>query len=128
MNSFIAKRMIAFWKKLLLLGTGCALPSCAFEGGGIKMPHLNGIIINDLARIGSGCTIFHQVTLGISGIPEKGGAPVIGDNVVVGAGAKIIGNVKVGSGVKIGANAVVTKNIPSGSTVVGANQVVRWRD
>lgn len=127
-NSAIVKRLIALVKKLLLFGTGCELPSSAFEGGGIKMPHLNGIIVSDQARIGSGCTIFHQVTLGIAAVPNESGAPFIGDDVIIGAGAKVIGNIRVGSGTRIGANAVITNNIPSNSTVVGANQIVKWRD
>lgn len=92
------------------------------------MPHLNGIIVSDQARIGSGCTIFHQVTLGIAAVPNESGAPFIGDDVIIGAGAKVIGNIRVGSGTRIGANAVITNNIPSNSTVVGANQIVKWRD
>lgn len=54
-----------------------------------------------------------------------GGAPTIGNNVYIGAGAKILGNIKIGNDVKIGANAVVTKDVPDGSTVVGINQIIK---
>lgn len=66
------------------------------------------------AIIGSNCTIFHQVTIG----EGKGGAPIIGDNVLIGAGAKIIGNVKIGSNSKIGVNAVVAHDVPENSIVI----------
>lgn len=80
-----------------------------------KLPHgLYGIIISHNAVIGSNCTIFHQVAIG----EGKGGAPIIGDNVLIGAGAKIIGNIRIGSNSRIGANAVVISDVPANSVVV----------
>lgn len=117
------KRVYALIKKILLWGTGCELPSSAFQGGGIRFPHLNGIVINNLARIGNRCTIFHQVTIGIASGGHVG-APVIGDGVTIGAGSKIIGPVVIGDEAIIGANAVITKSVPKGATVVGANRIV----
>lgn len=122
------KRICALFKKIILAGTGCEIPSNSI-GYGIKFPHLNGIIIHDTARIGSNCTIFHQVTIGISESESDDAdysrkAPKVGDNVMIGAGAKLIGSIAIGNNVKIGANAVVTKNIPSNVTVVGANRVI----
>lgn len=79
------------------------------------LPHgLNGIIISHNAKIGKNCTIFHQVTIG----EGNGGAPTIGDNCLIGAGAKIIGGITVGNNVKIGANCIVSKDIPDNATVV----------
>lgn len=79
------------------------------------LPHgLNGIIVSHNAVIGANCTIFHQVTIG----EGKGGAPTIGDNVLIGAGAKIIGNVRIGNNVKIGAGCIVACDVPDGATVV----------
>lgn len=79
------------------------------------LPHgLNGIIVSHNAVIGKNCTIFHQVTIG----EGKGGAPVIGDNVLIGAGAKVIGGIRIGNNVKIGAGCVVAKDVPDGATVV----------
>ncbi len=81
-------------------------------------PHLphgpRGIFVSLAAEIGENATIFQQVTIG----DANGGAPKIGDNVFIGAGAKIIGGITVGNNVKIGANCVVFEDIPDNATVV----------
>lgn len=83
-----------------------------------RLPHgLNGIIVSHNAIIGENCTIFHQVTIG----EGRGGAPTIGNNVLIGAGAKIVGGVHIGNNVKIGAGCVVAKDIPDDVTVVMNN-------
>lgn len=80
-----------------------------------NLPHgIRGIFISHNAVIGSNSTIFHQVTIG----EGNGGAPMIGDNVYIGAGAKIIGGITIGDNVKIGANCVVCEDVPSNCTVV----------
>ena len=85
------------------------------------LPHgLNGIIVSHNAVIGRNCTIFHQVTIG----EGNNGAPVIGDNVLIGAGAKLIGGIIVGNNVKIGAGCVVVEDIPDGATVICAKERV----
>lgn len=82
-----------------------------------KLPHgLKGIIIHPTAIIGHNCTIMQFVTIGTRQI-NKGA--VIGDNVFIGAGAKILGNIQIGDNVKIGANAVVLEDVPDNCTVVG---------
>ena len=78
--------------------------------------HLNGIIVSHYAQIGKNCTIFQLVTIAQD---ENNKAATIGNNVIIGAGAKIIGDITIGDNVKIGANAVVTKDIPSNCTAVG---------
>ena len=86
-----------------------------------ETPHqLNGIFISLGATIGEGCTIFHQVTVGsiTSEGSKRFGAPTIGRNVYIGAGAKVIGNVKIGDNVRIGANCVVVDDVPDNATVV----------
>ena len=86
-----------------------------------------GIVIGETAVIGDNCTIYHGVTLGGRG-HSKGQRrhPVIGDNVLVGAGAKLLGPITVGNDVSIGANAVVLHDIPDYATVVGVpGKVVR---
>lgn len=99
-------------------------PLDATIGGGITLPHNIGIIVSGDAVIGNNCTIFHHVTIGANVSKEEGGAPKIGEDVFIGAGAKLIGNITVGDRVRIGANAVVTKDIPADCTVVGANQII----
>lgn len=103
-------------------GSGCDFPRGFSCGPGLRLPHMNGVIVSSQASVGKNCKLYHQVTLGISESSAKRGAPDIGDNCIIGAGAKIIGPVKVGDNVKVGANAVVTKDVPSGCTVVGANR------
>jgi len=78
-------------------------------------PHgLYGIVISHNAKIGRNACIFHQVTIG----EGKGGAPAIGNNCLIGAGAKLIGGIHIGNNVRIGANCIVTTDIPDNTTVV----------
>lgn len=87
-------------------------------GSAPNLPHgLNGIIISHNAVIGENATIFHQVTIG----EGRGGAPVIGKNVLIGAGAKVIGGIRIGDNVRIGAGCIVSKDIPDYTTVVMDN-------
>ena len=100
---------------------GATIPLGTEFGGKPYFPHgFYGIFISYGAKLGTGCTIFQQVTIGsntLSGTKNPG-APVIGDNVYIGAGAKIIGGIRIGNNVRIGANCVVTKDIPDNCTVV----------
>lgn len=94
-------------------------------------PHgFSGVFISNSARIGKRCVIFQGVVIGSNGLKESRGfgAPVIGDDVFIGAGAKIIGNVKIGNGVRIGANCVVVKDVPPNSVVVLSSPRVIVRD
>ena len=84
-------------------------------GSGFIILHSIGVVINSSVRAGNNLTIEHGVTIG----SEKNKSPILGDNVFVGAGAKIIGAVSIGSDVKIGANAVVVHDLPDGATAVG---------
>jgi len=86
-------------------------------GKGLHIPHPLGIVVNGKAKIGDYCTIMQQVTIGNKLNDNK--IPKIGNNVFIGAGAKIIGDIIIEDNVIIGANAVVTKNIPKNSIVVG---------
>jgi serine O-acetyltransferase len=85
-------------------------------GGGLLIPHPNGIVIHPDATIGVNCLIHQQVTIGVAG---NRGVPRIGGHVDIGAGAKILGGVVIGDHAKIGANAVVTRDVPAGATAVG---------
>ena len=105
---------------------GSFVPFQVQIGPGVSFGHRQGIVIARSARIGSRCTIRHQVTIANG----AGGAAQIGDDVKIGAGAKIIGPVSIGHRARIGANAVVMKDVASDTTVVGipAYPVPRRRD
>ena len=82
-------------------------------------PHgFYGIFISQRAKVGEGCVIYQQVTIGSNDLHNSRGAPTIGNNCLIGAGAKIIGNVHVGNNVRIGANALVVDDVPDNCTVV----------
>jgi len=86
---------------------------------GLFIDHGMGVVIGETAEIGSNCLIYHGVTLGGVSSNEGKRHPTLGNNVVVGAGAKILGNIKIGDNVKIGANSVVLDDVPANSTAVG---------
>ena len=93
----------------------CIIGRGAEFGEKFVLIHSYGVVINSSVRGGHGVKIEHLVTIGA----ERDVSPVLGDNVFIGAGAKILGGVTIGSGVKIGANAVVTKDLPNNVTAVG---------
>lgn len=121
-------RFFSALEKIALAGTCCQLPASALCGGGVRIDHLNGILVNHNARVGENVRIYQQVTIGDDFEHGPGESPVIGDNVRIGAGAKIIGNIRVGDNVTIGANAVVTRDVPDNATVVGANKIIEVSD
>lgn len=96
--------------------TGIQFSFCTKIGKGIMFPHFSCIVINSTAIIGDNCTIFQGVTIG--SVRGKG-TPVIGDNVVLSPGSKVVGDVKIGSNVFVAPNAVVVKDVEDYSTVAG---------
>ena len=96
------------------LGGNVDLAKCKNIGEGFVLMHGIGTVFNAASVIGKNCTVLHNVTIGAG----RGGAPTLGDNVYVGAGALIIGGIKIGDNVKIGAGAIVVEDVPSNSTVV----------
>lgn len=109
------RRMALLRHRFWSVVTGADIPVNCHLGGGLLMPHPNGIVIHPDAQIGPNCLIFQQVTIGA----EHGGVPCIGGHVDIGAGAKLIGRVRVGDHSKIGANAVVVQDVPAGAVAVG---------
>lgn len=97
--------------------TGADIPLNSRLGGGLLMPHPNGIVIHPGAQIGPNCLIFQQVTIGAR---DDTGVPTLGGHVDVGAGAKILGSVVIGEHARVGANSVVLSDVPAHATVVGA--------
>jgi serine O-acetyltransferase len=112
----LARRWLVLRHRLWSVATGADIPLNARIGGGLLIPHPNGIVVHPDARIGANCLIFQQVTIGTAG---GEGVPEIGGHTDIGAGAKVLGPVVVGAHVRIGANAVVIGDVPSGATVVG---------
>ena len=88
-------------------------------GKGLFIDHGAGVVIGETAEIGDYCTIFHNVTLGGTGKEKGKRHPTVGNNVLIGTGAKILGPFKIGDNAMIGANAVVLNEVPPGATVVG---------
>ena len=97
---------------------GIQIPLSAQIGEGFYIGHFGGITIASDAVIGKNVNISQLVTIGESGQGDKAGAPILGDYVYIGAGAKVIGKITIGNNVKIGANAVVYKDIPDNAIVV----------
>lgn len=99
--------------------TGIEIHPGAFIGQGLFIDHGMGVVIGETAEIGSDVTLYHGVTLGGTSLAKGKRHPTLGDRVVVGAGAKILGAITVGDDSRIGANAVVVKPVPPNSVVVG---------
>lgn len=98
----------------------CMIPIDTELGEEVIFPHFSGIFFSSAAKIGRGCVIYQQVTIGSNTLEDSKsfGAPTTGENCVIGAGAKIIGNITIGNNVRIGANCIVAENIPDNSTVI----------
>lgn len=108
----IARSRHVFWSVM----TQSDIAPEAKLGRGLMLPHPNGVVIHEDAVIGDDCMIMQQVTIGMIG---EDCVPRLGNDVYVGAGAKIIGKVEIGDGARIGANAVVTKDVPAKYTAIG---------
>lgn len=102
-----------FWSVV----TGAEIHLTTTLGGGLLLPHPNGIVVHPDVKIGVNCLLFQQVTLGTGGRRE--GVPRLGGHVDVGAGAKILGGITIGDHASIGANAVVLNDVPPGAVAVG---------
>lgn len=99
--------------------TGIEIHPGATIGKGFFIDHGMGVVIGETAEIGDNCTLYHQVTLGGTSWAKEKRHPTLGNNVVIGSGAKILGPFRVGDDAKIGSNSVVVKEVPDHSTVVG---------
>ena len=112
----LAARIAAEITRIL---TGVDIHPGAALGPGLFIDHATGVVIGETAEVGEDVTLYHGVTLGGSGRDTGKRHPTIGDRVIIGAGAKILGAIKVGDDSRIGANAVVVKEVPSSSVVIG---------
>ncbi len=105
--------------------TGIEIHPGAKIGRRFFIDHGMGIVIGETATIGNDCTMYHNATLGGTGKDKYKRHPDIGNNVMIGAGAKVLGPIKIGNNVKIGANSTVLKNIPNNVTVVKCNEIIK---
>ena len=108
--------------------TGIEIHPAAQLGPGLFIDHGMGVVIGETAEVGENVTLLQGVTLGGTSLKREKRHPTLGDNVVVGAGAKIIGGFKIGDGSRIGAGSVVVREVPTNSVVVGVPGRVTYRD
>lgn len=108
--------------------TGIEIHPGAVIGEGFFIDHGNGVIIGETTKIGNNVTLYQGVTLGGTGKEQGKRHPTIGDNVMISAGAKVLGSFTIGDNSKIGAGSVVLKEVPPNSTVVGVPGRVVRRD
>ena len=99
--------------------TGIEIHPGAAIGSRFFIDHGMGIVIGETSIIGDDCTLYHGVTLGGTSWEKGKRHPTLSNNVVIGAGAKVLGPIVVGDGAKIGSNAVVVKDVPAGATAIG---------
>jgi serine O-acetyltransferase len=120
--SFIYK----FLFKLVQIVTGVELPCEVDVGHNFIIDHFGGIVVSGYAKFGDNCRIRNGVVVGLKNVSEPV-APIIGNNVDIGAGAKILGGIRIGNNVVIGANAVVLTDVPDNSLAVGIPARVKAR-
>ncbi len=111
------------FERFIEITTGISIPVECNIGKGFRIHHFGGIIFHPSVEMGEGCTVYHEVTIGDRG--GVGNAAIIGNNVLIGAGAKVIGEIDIGNDCIIGANAVVREAVPDGSYVFGNPAVVK---
>ena len=113
---FLIARMINYTGRML---TGVDIHPGATIGKRLFIDHAQGVVIGETAIIGDDVVMFHGTTLGGTGKDKGKRHPTIGNNVVIGCGAKVLGNITIGDNAKVGANAVVIKDVPNNATAVG---------
>ena len=115
-NMLFTARLISQISRFM---TGIEIHPGAKMGEGILIDHGMGVVIGETAEVGNRVTIYQGATLGATGKDTGKRHPTVGDDVLIGAGTKILGPLNIGSNSKIGANSVVVKDVPNGATVVG---------
>ena len=122
-SHWLLNRKIPFFPRLISQIarwlTGVEIHPAASIGTGFFIDHGMGVVIGETTEIGDYVTLFQGVTLGGTGKERGKRHPTLGNHVVVGAGAKVLGGIRIGDNVKVGANAVVLRAVPANSTVVG---------
>jgi serine O-acetyltransferase len=127
--ALLRKLFSLFYKllyKLVQVVTGVELPCEVEVGRNFVIDHFGGIVVSGYARFGDDCRIRSGVVVGLGRVDDPC-APTIGNNVDIGAGAKVLGRITIGDNVLIGANAVVVRDVPANSIAVGVPAVVKPR-
>jgi serine O-acetyltransferase len=114
-----ARLAARFLAELTRKWTGVEIHPGAVLGSGVFIDHATGVVIGETAEVGDNVTIYHGVTLGGTSLDRIKRHPTVGDDVTIGAGAKVLGAITIGAGSQIGANSVVVKSVPAGAVVVG---------
>jgi glycosyltransferase involved in cell wall biosynthesis/serine acetyltransferase len=112
-------------ERFIEITTGISIPACCRIGKGLRIHHFGGVIFHPSVTIGANCTLYQGVTIGDRG--GRGNAATIGDNVMIGAGAKVIGEVTIGDNCVIGANSVVNRSMPPDSVAIGSPCLIKSR-
>lgn len=115
----IVLSLCLLWRKSIEITTGISIPASAQIGHSFYIGHFGGIILNAKTVIGNNCNISQGVTIGVSGIDEKRGVPIIGNNVYIGANSVVAGNIIVDDNVLIGACSLVTTDVAENSVMLG---------
>lgn len=123
-----AKLVARFLAEIIRKWTGVEIHPGAVLGERVFIDHATGVVIGETAEVGDDVTIYHGVTLGGTSLEAVKRHPTVGNNVVIGAGAKVLGNIVIGEGSQIGANSVVIKPVPPGAVVVGVPGQIVGRD
>jgi serine O-acetyltransferase len=108
-----------FWQKIIEITTGISIPASVQIGHSFYIGHFGGIILNGKAVIGDNCNISQGTTIGVSGVANSRGVPVIGDYVYIGANAIVAGKITIGNNVLIGACSLVTTDVAAYSVMQG---------
>lgn len=124
-NLKLAARIVSQSNRFM---TGIEIHPGATIGKGFFIDHGMGVVIGETAEVGENCLLYHGVTLGGVSLEKTKRHPTLGNNVVVGAGAKVLGPITLGDSAQVGANAVVLKDVPPNSVVVGIPGRVVIRD
>jgi serine O-acetyltransferase len=114
-----------FAERFIEITTGISIPASCRIGPGLRIHHFGGVILHESVELGTGCTLYHEVTIGDRG--GHGRAARVGDRAVFGAGAKVIGEITIGDDCIVGANALLRESLPDGTLAVGNPAVIKLR-
>ena len=112
------------WQKAIEILTGISISSSVKIGHSFYIGHFGNIIVNAKAIIGDNCNISQGVTIGVSGLDERRGTPILGNDVYIGANAVIVGKISIGNNVLIGACSMVKDSLPDNSVALGVPAII----